>query len=419
MMDPAEPRRSFHATHRRPARTLAGVLALGVGLAPAWAVGHEPDPGAPVTVAATARVESDEVKAVRAEVASVLASMRASVLAGDTEAYMAHVSRADSCFIHEQRYWANDLKKHVPVSFEFELGEDLAAEPDLATVGLTMSWTMRKPDGSEARPRKVTYPVRFVREDGVWRYAGEAWQKVEGDRVIVFFEGPLEEVARGIADVFPGVREKVQEGFEMTVDHVQQIKLYATMRHLQASITLSYTDGLGGWNEPGEAIKQLVGRNTTGESSRTVLAHEFGHVCTFEMGPKANQMPWWILEGAAELATESIGRGTKALKSNLRKSAREGTLRGWDALTTFGEVKPADQGAVYSQGHHMLGFISERFGRTARNAWLRSMAIGATLDRATREALGVSFDELDALWRAALLADEDEPQPEPAPAAAE
>ena len=64
----------------------------------------------------------------------------------------------------------------------------------------------------------------------------------------------------------------------------------------------------------------------------------------------------------------------------------------------------------------MLGFISERFGRTGRNAWLRLLAQGAGLEPATQGALGLTFEGLAKEWRSSLPADEPE---EEAPKAAE
>jgi hypothetical protein len=59
--------------------------------------------------------------------------------------------------------------------------------------------------------------------------------------------------------------------------------------------------------------------------------------------------------------------------------------------------------------------VSERFKRPARNAWLRLLAKGATLEDATREALGVEFAKLDEDWRASIVLPEPE-KPEPAKA---
>ena len=52
--------------------------------------------------------------------------------------------------------------------------------------------------------------------------------------------------------------------------------------------------------------------------------------------------------------------------------------------------------------NHMLKFITDSFGQTTRNNWVRTMAKGASLDEATREVLGMSFEELDRRWHEAL-----------------
>jgi hypothetical protein len=60
---------------------------------------------------------------------------------------------------------------------------------------------------------------------------------------------------------------------------------------------------------------------------------------------------------------------------------------------------------VYKQGHHMHGYISEKWGRAGRNSWLRAMANGKTIDEATKEVMGMPFSDLDAQWRASLTED--------------
>jgi len=57
---------------------------------------------------------------------------------------------------------------------------------------------------------------------------------------------------------------------------------------------------------------------------------------------------------------------------------------------------------VYAQGHHMVSYVSDRFGRQGRNRWLREMAQGTSLNEATTKALGLSFAQLDKDWRESL-----------------
>ncbi len=420
--------------------------------------------------------------AAKAAVESVLQSMEAAVLAGDAEAYLAHVDGRDAVFQQEQRMWAADLKRHVPEKFSLRIvdpaerkaneaasapaagateaskpapaaADDPADHPhefsaERAVFELEMSWEITVPlaDGEKGEPdhldRTVSYPVEFRRTGDRWLYCGERWVEVriaaeESDsaepddaeavrppapekaaastreNVVLCFPG-FEEVARRIAAVLPEVRAHVDEGFGQEVPHAQVVKIYPTMRHLQSSIYLSYVDGLSGWNEPKEAIKVLVRPNTSRASLRSLLAHEYGHVATFEFGPKATDIAWWALEGVAELSAEGFRRrGGRPTADRVKKWAEEGKLAEFASITDFRNTPRQFMGHVYTQGHHMVGYISDRFGRAKRNGWFRAMANRASIDDATREVLGLAggFAQLDTEWRGGLSTPEaDEPQ---------
>lgn len=401
---------SHNAGFARTARCLAaaGLWALFGTLAPAVEAGHWQ---APAVQAAP------DPSAAKAGIQELLQRMTAAVAAADQTGYLACVDQTDSDFATEQMNWAKDLGRKPVESFDLGLEGDPSIEPDgSARAKLKTVWRM--PGGGE---RTMSFPARFVRGSGGWLYAGEWWNIKEGERVRVLYEGDeLAGVAAAVAEVLPEIRAHVHEGFELTEDRdlterVQQVKLYTSMRHLQHSIYLSYTDGLSGWNEPGEAIKILARPGTGKGMLRMLLAHEYGHVATFQLGPKANDMPWWILEGVAEMASERYSKGGESTDSRVRQWARRDNLVDWEDLADFHGEAANHYAHVYTQGHQMIRYISGRFGRTARNGWMRAMSRGANLDRATLEALGLSFDQLDQDWRKSLRPEgADKPAPESA-----
>lgn len=226
--------------------------------------------------------------------------------------------------------------------------------------------------------------------------------KPEHRRSRVLFMPGLEQVAKRVIELLPEVRTHVDAGLGEHVPHEQVVKLYSRMDQLQASIYLSYADPLGGWNEPGEAIKLLVRPNTPDSRLKPLLAHEYAHVVTFELGPEATNMPWWVLEGVAELASEDFGDRGKRAALSVRQWAARDRLSDWASLSDFRSVPGDKHRYVYAQGHDMLAFVSARFGPVARNQWLRSLAQGTSIDSATRNAFNTPFAELDAAWRAGL-----------------
>lgn len=434
----------------RPSRLAALAFALAALLAPMTAL-------------------ADAAK-VRAAVESVLAEMERAVLAGDAEGYLKHVATDDAVFLQEQRMWAADLKRHVPESFDLRIidpaeraanekaGRDGAEEEkaveaeaedgaddrlheftaDRAMFELAMKWKMTVPraEGEAGEPRvidrEVSYPVVFeympVDGQGKWLFKGERWVEVRadaapdnadqvrahrGENIALCFSG-YEEVSKRIVAMLPEIRAHVDGLFEQDVPHEQAVKIYPTMRHLQASIYLSYWDGLSGWNEPKESIKLLVRPDSPRNSLQRLLAHEYGHVVTFEMGPKATDIAWWVLEGVAELAAEQYTRNSaERADRTVRSWAADGKLADFDKISDFRNTHKDVMRNVYTQGQHMSGYIARRFGQSKLNNWLRAMANGAGIEEAATKELGVAggFAEIDRDWRSDVMSrvNEDEP----------
>lgn len=349
--------------------------------------------------------------ALRDEIRSRLDSMAAAAIAGDGPAYLDHIAQDEREFLIEERAWAKDIARIAPDVLHYELlsPPELVSETE-ATARVRIIWNTPNWEGED---RVLEVPTRFVRgDDGLWDYAGRAWRELDADGLRVLYVNGSGHIARAAVELWPEIKAHVEEGFEMSLDHPQVVKVYPTMQELQFSIFPAYAEPLGGWNEPGESIK-LVGGDQGPEYLRAVLAHEYGHALTFAMGgpdvetaiERAHAMPWWLLEGVAELAASKFSRDFSATKAAVNEWHRRGELPEWGRITDFYTTAPSDYGYVYTQGMHFAAYISDRFGRSPRNAWLRSMMSGKTIDAASREVLGVGFDELDADWRASVARD--------------
>ncbi len=355
--------------------------------------------------------------AVRAEIEGVLAGMEGSVLAGAPDDYMRFVAGDEPRFFMEQQAWAADLKKHRPTAFDLAIGP--AREegrdsfgPDRAAFVLVMSYSMDVGAASGlADGARASWPAAFVKRDpdadgpepARWLYAGEEWQEQGARGFIVKYFAGAEDTVRDVIEAFPVARAHVNKEFGIDLADTQIIKLYDDMEHLKATVYLSMPDTvLGGWNEPGESIKFLTRYAHDVPGWTRAFAHEYGHVATWELGPQLREAPWWVHEGVAELAAEAFmgerGRNDKLI----RVMASQGQLTAWDQIADYQTAPQGLKLMAYHQGHHMVGYISDRWGRAELNAWLRRMGRGESLDEATRGEFGMSFAELDAAWRGTL-----------------
>lgn len=336
-----------------------------------------------------------------------LADMQRAVLAADQPGYLACIDTSDAVFLAEQRAWAADLARHLPERFDLTLDEGaLAVSDGWVEAPLTMSWLVDKQSvpGVDPAPREVSFTALFSEDPdnpGRWRFAGRKWSAVRTEGVRALCAPGLEEIGQMVVDVFPEVRRAVEAEFGVEVEQEQTVKIYSSMRELQASIYLSYTDPLAGWNEPGESIKILVSHRPSRASLRPLLAHEFGHVITFELGVGSDDVAWWILEGVAEVAAEAVGQPSS--DRAVRRWAEEELLADWEAISDFRDTDAKLMRHVYVQGASLVRYLTREHGAGARLQWLRRLAAGDSLDEATRAACNVSFEALDAAWRASLV----------------
>ncbi|MDY7109425.1 MAG: tetratricopeptide repeat protein [Planctomycetota bacterium] len=119
-----------------------------------------------------------------------------------------------------------------------------------------------------------------------------------------------------------------------------------------------------------------------------VIRHEYTHTVTLQQ--TKYRIPHWLTEAAAvsmELAPREYGECVM-----LADSWRAGTLFDLDQIK-WAFVRPrkrGDRGKAYAQGHWMLQFMEQRFGRTAVIDLLERYFHGEREEKAITGALGVS-----------------------------
>ncbi len=328
-------------------------------------------------------------------IAAVVAGMAHAVATQDSAAYLAWVDLSDPVFASEQRYWAGDMVDAGPLDrFSLHVSA-IAVEGDTATAQLDILWALL-PNTSY---REAVLPVRFVRTADGWRYAGELWITLETEHFRVYALPGLEPVAQQVIDVLPGIYDYVTDHLDYTTLNVMQIKLYDSQDALGAAVGLSLPPILG-WNEPGESLKLAV---TEGEPpTNATLAHEMTHFLTFDMaGTTHGGYPWWVEEGISELIASQywpVGRAQSQL-STVIAARNRGQLPEWSAITDFETTPVALWRYVYPAGYAFMRCLTETYGETARNDWLRALADSPDLDAASQRAFGVEFAALDSTFQ--------------------
>ncbi len=336
----------------------------------------------------------DGAGADEAAIDAVVEAMAQAVATQDSAAYLALVDLSDPVFASEQRYWAEDMADAGPFD-RFALRVDqIAVEGDAATARLDILWALL-PDTSY---REAALPVRFVRTADGWRYAGEVWALLETDRFRVYALPGLEPVAQQVMAALPGLYDYVADHLDYSTFSVMQIKLYDTQDALGAAVGLSLPPILG-WNEPGESLKLLV---ENGEPpTDATLAHEMTHYLTFDMaGTTHGGYPWWAEEGISDLIASHYwpqGRAQRQIET-VRAARERGALPEWSAIADLEATPVALWRYVYPAGYAFLRCLTETYGESARNDWLRALADSPDLDAASQRAFGTSFEALNSAF---------------------
>lgn len=352
---------------------------------------------------------ADSVESIR--VHQVIEAMEAAIRRADVGAYMALVDTSDPFFATEQRAWISDLQTHPveDVDVIIAWNEPVRLQDDgTAIAPIEIAWHVE----GEELDRHFAYDALFEpigKPNGQWVFAGRGWEVSNFDTqgVRVYSDALHEEIANLAASRVAHLRDTIAQnmGRELNPDSGREIvvKVYPDMPSLQASIYLSYTDSLSGWNEPGESIKILGREKYTQERLDPLLAHEIGHAVSFEFGPQINFAPWWTLEGIAEVAAGLFRDSWESKNKRISTLAKKDDLRDWSLLADFRGEANNHARHVYLQGWSMIDYIDRTFTVEKRNQWFTVLATGASLDEASKSTLGISFDQLDKQWHQSLL----------------
>lgn len=350
--------------------------------------------------------ERDPIAAQR--VRQVLSALNDAIERNDIGSYMLHVDVSERTFVTEQRAWISDAldQDYEVLRYEFFGGMGASQRSDTEIwAGIGIRWS----ENLTGLPWDRVYIARFVSIDplsDIWRFAGPGWSFELSDEqsgIRVFAGEHQEELADFALAQSPEILQRIEQAMGLEVHHELVIKIYDKMNDLQASISPAYKDPLSGWNEPGESIK-ILGRKSLSESRlSSLLAHEIGHAVSFEFGEQIINAPWWSLEGIAELmADEYRADGIEARERRIAKMVAEGDRRKWEQLSDFKGEALNHTTHVYLQGWSMVRYMTDRFGKEARNNWFAAMGAGMSVEEACQEAFNISMDDLDHDWESAI-----------------
>ncbi len=350
------------------------------------------------------------LSALEFELNRTVARMERAVQTANLDTYLSFVWAGDPIFLAEHSAWARDWVEYPLAVFEMELFNIRALSPQTAIARMSWRWRQATRSGDDSAGG-TTMSVIFYRQDERWLLGGEHWTTAEVPGFRLYYLTDVvdnSQQAQTMLDYLPEVHAAVTRAFAYTPQQTAHIKLYESPTVLFNWTRLSQPD-LTSWNAPGQAIKlALTPIGTAPDES--VVAREYTRFLLFELaGGARERFPWWLEEGIAEYGGSlfsTLSQRNRTFKRiaalALAPETSDERLLRWDELTDPAVLSADERDLTIRQAFVLVHYVTEAHGIDARNAWIHAIARGQSLDAACQSALGLSFGELDAAWRAWL-----------------
>lgn len=351
------------------------------------------------------------VNEVELDLSRTVARMEQAVGGGNYEAYMAYVWDGDPVFWNDHAHWARDWVDHPLSIFSIELYGIRAVPPDAAEARMTIRWRLDEyQDGGLSGGSTIS--ATFYRQGDRWLFGGESWKtaEVEGIKFYYFANEIIDNQPQAdiVLEYLPSIHVRTTREFDFEPDKTAHVKMYESPVMLYNWTRISMPT-LSVWNEPGESIKITLGPNGIAPHE-SLIAREYTRFLLFEMGGgQRGDYPWWFETGISEYGGSmfnTFSQRNRMIKRvagvSLANPNQELRLLDWDALDAAPTLSTDAMQIAVEQSFTLIHYITETYGADARNAWIKAVVGGQSVDAACQEHLGIAFDDLSAAWRAWL-----------------
>lgn len=218
------------------------------------------------------------------------------------------------------------------------------------------------------------------------------YEEIETEHFVIRYKPGIDEV---MAELMPEELERVHrvvtDRFGFSPDRKTVVEVMPDHARFAVRITgMPHVHTIAACTGP--VIAMEVPREGTGHSSiydwPRVVQHEYTHTVT--LAQTQNRIPHWLTEAAAVEMEHAPREYEKCML--LAQSFEQGTLLDLDQIkwAFVRPRRPEDRSKAYAQGHWMLEFMNDRFGKSAVIRLLERYFDGERETEAFPNALGVT-----------------------------
>ena len=230
--------------------------------------------------------------------------------------------------------------------------------------------------------------------------AGEVYV-FRGNGLTVLFESPLEPVAREVAQIYPQIKEQLENTLGWGLDLQPSVLLLKDRKHLWWA---NQNPLIAAFAVPEKGL--IVIDNSKMGAYKNGLENTFKHeLCHLLLHYHINRslLSRWLDEGVCQWISDGPGEiMVDQKRSRLNRAAVTGRyIRLRDLRTNF----PSDKESLllaYEQSKDIVKYMVKRFGKEGLKDVLMHMKKGKTVDIAIFQALSIRLDDFEREWHDSL-----------------
>jgi Zn-dependent M28 family amino/carboxypeptidase/uncharacterized protein YchJ len=326
------------------------------------------------------------------DVERTVARMAETVIQDDAVGYAALMDAADYDFLAQQAGWFEEMRSRLLEQFELTAERIMVdGEEATATLRLRYRWS------DESRANNTSFPARFVRRDGQWRYAGPAVKTSQSAYFSIGYLAAADSATQTWRE--SSRREWVESADEIYVSLTEKLGLppQTSMRVL----LFPRDDVLSHLTRPTESqgtSSWVLSGRTAWVVASTPITTVVTQLALNQTGLPADALPW--LRESLPLVLAGQGADDAGILPLLTSTEALPTAGDFPSLDT---VSGRDADRLRSQARSMTVYLLEKHGwdgiRAMGEAWART----GDGEAAFRQALGLDSAEFTAAWQAEVL----------------
>ncbi|RIK47142.1 MAG: hypothetical protein DCC58_00945 [Chloroflexi bacterium] len=321
---------------------------------------------------------------------------------------------SDTTIEQVELYWRPARGETLSLALpEFQPGHRVEVEHEIDMAinylppGLDLIWFWRVTDAdgvvSDSEPQSVLYM------DG-----RHDWRSRTDGLVTLYWYNGNDAFAQSILDSANATVSTLRDRFQVSAEEEIRLVIYGSNADFSKALPPNSADWIGGqaYSDLHLIVAALApGGGSAAEIGR-MIPHEVSHLVVHQATRNPfNAPPNWLDEGLAVYNQDTVDT---RLQPMLDRAVRDGRLMTVRALNSSFPLDPDEALLSYAASESIVRFVIERWGDAGIARLLGSFRNELSYEQALQFALNISFEELDAQWKAWLGYPGDAPPEGPA-----